>query len=72
MQIESDAHVVNNCHLLKQADILEGARDAGFYHLMRFFTRHQIPIEINGALGWLINACQHIEHSCLTRAVRTD
>ena len=64
--------IIQDTQIRKQTDILEGTGNPGLVRLDRIQSGKILPIHLDGAAGRLIDLCQHVEHSCLAGAVRTD
>ena len=65
-------HVIQHGQCFKQADILEGSRDAGMRDAIRTHAGDVAPQQGNAALGRGIDAGNHVEGSRLARAVWPD
>ena len=65
-------HVIQHGQRFKEADILEGSRDAGVRDAVRTHAGDIAPQKGDAALGRGIDAGNHVEGSRLARAVRTD
>jgi len=70
--VQADLDVIQNCHIIKQADVLERAGNARLADGFRGGTGNIVAIQHNVALGGLIHTGQHIEHGGFARAVGAD
>ena len=70
--MKADLDVIQNGHIRKQADILEGSGNA---QLVDLVYRHSLDVDAvdqHGAAGGLIDAGEQIENGGLARAVGAD
>ena len=70
--MQTDLDVVQNGHIRKQTDILEGSGNA---QLVDLVYRHSLDVDAvdqHGAAGGLIDAGEQIENGGLARAVGAD
>jgi hypothetical protein len=65
-------HVVQRGQVGEQAQILEGARDAGVHHRLRRQPVERTAAECYASLVGLQEAGDHVEDRCLAGAVRPD
>ena len=72
VQVEGDAHVVEDRERREEADVLERPRDAVLGDLVGCEAVDVVAAERDAALGRLIDAGDEVEDSGLTRAVRPD
>jgi len=70
--VHADLDVVEHAQIREQADILEGAGDAGLAGLHRIQLRHVLAAEPDGSAGRLVDLRQHIEDRRLAGAVGAD
>ena len=70
--MQADLHVVLHTQVGKQADVLEGAGDAGPVDLGSAHAVGVLAIEQDGAPGGLIHLGEQVEHRGLARAVGAD
>ena len=70
--VQADLHVVLHTQVGKQADVLEGAGDAGPVDLGSAHAVGVLAIEQDGAPGGLIHLGEQVEHRGLARAVGAD
>ena len=72
MVVQSDLDVVDDGHLVEEADILEGTGDAVLVDLRRLVSGDVLAVELNDSRRRLVDACQHVEDGRLAGAVRPD
>ena len=70
--VEGHLYVIQNRKVLKKADILEGAGDALLHHLVGLFAQHRFPVEVEVALGGLVDAGEKVKNGGLACAVGAD
>ena len=70
--VQADLDVIQNCHIIKQADVLERAGNASMDDLMRFFAVHPLAAEVERTLGGFVDAGNEVENRRLARAVGAD
>ena len=70
--VHANENVLEGRHLLKQANVLEGAADTALGHVMRRPPRDVLAGELDDARGRLVDAREHVEERRLACAVRPD
>ena len=70
--VQPDFDIVLHREFVKQADILEGSRNASTIYLSLAHILRIHTVEQNGAAGWLIDLCEQVEYRGLTRTIGTN
>ena len=72
MAVHRHQDIVEDAHTTEELDVLEGAGDAELGDLIGAKMGDDTVLELDTAVGWMIETCHAVENRRLTGSVRAD